>query len=134
MVAQSIQEGDGFILVYSVDSMESFLSIQNYRDQILNFKENNVPMVLLCNKNDLGDFDRLREKGQDLAKKLKIPFFITSAKNHMSVEEAFNELLLIINKKYFKMKKTNSKKVVGSRKGGRVDIEHPDNNCKCVLL
>jgi len=90
-------------------------------------------MVLICNKNDLGDNDNLRYRGEDLAKKLKVPFFLTSAKNHMSVEEAFNELLLMISKRYSKIKKTNSKKVVGKRDGGKVDIEHP-TECKCVLL
>ncbi|XP_031566265.1 ras-like protein 1 [Actinia tenebrosa] len=94
-----IKSGDGFLLVYSVTDKESFSAISAIREQILSVKgekgkiNTNTAMVLVGNKCDLDD-DRqiLYQEGDRLARQFSCPFFETSAKDDVGVEDVFIEL------------------------------------------
>lgn len=90
-----MKNGQGFLLVYSIDSQATFYEIPTLYEQILRVKDaEKVPAVLVGNKCDLMDRRVITtEDGQELAKKLNIPFFEASAKLKINVREAFNELV-----------------------------------------
>eukprot|EP00301_Raphidiophrys_heterophryoidea_P024051 c7687_g1_i1.p1 GENE.c7687_g1_i1~~c7687_g1_i1.p1 ORF type:complete len:126 (-),score=27.37 c7687_g1_i1:252-629(-) len=51
-----MRKGDGFLLVYSIDSALSFHEIVEFRNQIVRVRDReDVPMVLVGNKSDLTD-------------------------------------------------------------------------------
>ena len=64
-----------------------------YREQIRRVKDcDNVPMVLVGNKCDLGSMIP-RKTYFDVARQYQIPYVETSAKTRMGVDEAFYTLV-----------------------------------------
>jgi len=92
---QYMRTGQGFLCVFAITSRSSFDEITSFREQILRVKdEEKVPMVLAGNKCDLEDERQVtRAEGVDLAKSFACPFFETSAKSRLNVEEAFYQLV-----------------------------------------
>ena len=98
---QYMKTGQGFILAYSITSSISFETAQKLRMQILRIKEDHpdIPIMLVANKLDLEN-ERVvpKEDGQQLASTWKCGFIEASAKTNMHVNEAFYELVRMINK------------------------------------
>jgi GTPase SAR1 family protein len=71
----------------------------------------NVPMILIGNKLDL-DFERVVTSfdGFDFARKYNIPFFESSAKLKINVEESFFQLVREIRKERNIISNTSTKK------------------------
>jgi len=100
---QYMQTGNGFLLVYSINSRNSFDEIQDIRRKVFNVQDKDsfddfIPMVLVGNKCDL-EFERqvTTKEAQELAEFYKMSFFETSAKNNINVEECFFRLVRIVN-------------------------------------
>lgn len=92
-----IKNGQGFILVYSINSENSIKELVELRQQILRIKggNSNIPMVLVGNKADL---QTEKQVSSDYAIELanswgKTPFYETSAKYRSNVEEVFKDLV-----------------------------------------
>ena len=105
-----MRTGQGFLLVYAITSRSSFLEIEKFRDQILRIKDlDNVPMVIVGNKNDLEaerqvTLSELFERGKEWC----LPCYESSAKTRINVEEAFYRLVEEIRKTEIKhVKKKN---------------------------
>eukprot|EP00055_Hartaetosiga_balthica_P004929 m.13705 g.13705 ORF g.13705 m.13705 type:complete len:189 (+) comp4188_c1_seq1:295-861(+) len=93
---QYMREGEGFLLVYSVDQRDSFDEIEGFREQILRVKdeeEAGVPMLLVGNKCDLEEREVFTAEAESRAKQYGIPFMETSAKRRINVEDAFYQLV-----------------------------------------
>eukprot|EP01027_Heterolobosea_sp_BB2_P022403 GEZU01032981.1.p1 GENE.GEZU01032981.1~~GEZU01032981.1.p1 ORF type:complete len:161 (-),score=60.74 GEZU01032981.1:251-733(-) len=87
--------GDGFLMVYDITNSSSFDEIENFYEQICRAKDvDNYPIVVVGNKCDLND-QRVVTKtnGKELCTKCDWPFFETSAKERINVEESFYELV-----------------------------------------
>ena len=85
-----MRTGDGFILVYAVNSSTSFDDCNKLRAQVLRIKEkDNVPMVLVGNKCDVEERDVTNEEGQNLAKTFNCGFLESSAKENININEIF---------------------------------------------
>jgi len=97
---QYMRTGQGFIMVYAITSRSSFDEIASFREQILRVKDKDkVPMILVGNKCDLETERQVTTgEGQDLAKSFGCPFFESSAKTRVNVEECFYELVREIRK------------------------------------
>ncbi len=99
-----IKNGQGFIIVYSLTSKQSFQDIKLIREQIMRVKgTDRVPIVLTANKCDLSD--TLREVSTDegcrLANEWSVPYLETSAKNSTIVNSLFTEMVKEMNFKLF---------------------------------
>jgi len=92
---QYMRTGQGFMLVYAITSRSSFDEIASFREQILRVKDKDkVPMVLIGNKCDLETERQVTTgEGQDLSKSFGCPFYESSAKTRINVEESFYELV-----------------------------------------
>jgi len=92
-----MRSGDCFIIIYSITSQESFDEAKAIYEFTTRIKDqDHVPAVLCGNKCDLSrervvSFDQ----GRELATSLGIPFFETSAKSRVNVEEAIAALIRI---------------------------------------
>ena len=100
MQDQWFRTGQGFLCVYSIISRKSFNELPALRDKILRIKDSNkVPLVLVGNKCDLAEEREItKEEGEEMAKKFGCPFFESSAKNHINVDESFRELVREVRK------------------------------------
>jgi len=97
---QYMRTGDGFLCVYSVTHYASFMEVSSLHDHILRVKDSEeVPFVLVGNKCDLEPSREVsKEKGQELANKLRCKFLESSAKDRLNVSESFYELVRAIKK------------------------------------
>jgi len=90
----------GVLLVYDVTDDKSFGNIKNWIRNIEQHASQDINKVLVGNKCDLVDkriIDTAR--GKSLADEFKIPFYETSAKNSINVEEAFISLAKDVKKR-----------------------------------
>ena len=95
MREQYMRTGEGFLLVYSINSKNSLEELQTFYEQILRVKDSDqVPVLVVGNKCDL-EMERQvsYEEGQTLANSFNCPFLETSAKLRINVEEAFFDLV-----------------------------------------
>ena len=90
-----IQNGQGFLIVYSIANYHSLRDASGLKDTILNIKHlDEVPIVLAGNKKDLEDQrEASPQDGKDLAKTWGCPFFETSAKQEVGIQEIFTALV-----------------------------------------
>jgi len=103
MQDQWIREGQGFLLVYTITSMQSFEEMKNIHRIILRSKDmDTVPLVIAGNKCDLkNDKDSNQvptSTAQALADSWGCPFFETSAKEKINNENCFYEVVREIRK------------------------------------
>ena len=114
--------GEGFLLVYSITSRDSFEDAMVFHQQILRARnEDSFPVILVANKCDL-EHERqvgsngthpphillsttlrhlltvMTAEGREIAKRLGGGFIETSAKLRINVEEAFSNLVREIRK------------------------------------
>lgn len=92
---QSTERGDGFMIVFSLDSRRSFQEVEHFYDHILRVKnELSYPVVLVGNKSDLeGNRQVEEEEAMALAEKMHCPYIETSAKSRHNIERAFYVLV-----------------------------------------
>eukprot|EP00930_Biecheleria_cincta_P043147 TRINITY_DN29667_c0_g1_i1.p1 TRINITY_DN29667_c0_g1~~TRINITY_DN29667_c0_g1_i1.p1 ORF type:complete len:231 (+),score=44.23 TRINITY_DN29667_c0_g1_i1:38-694(+) len=81
----------GVVLVYDATSEESFQNIRRWAAQIAAHGEQGTDRLLIGNKADADPSARVvtPEQGKALADEYGIPFFETSAKSGLNVEDAF---------------------------------------------
>jgi len=95
---QYYRAGDAFIITYSITSHNSFDVCEQLHENMLRVNDETwLPAILVGNKVDLEDEQRevTRDEGEELAKKLNIPFLECSAKGRVNIEELFIELIRI---------------------------------------
>jgi small GTP-binding protein len=92
---QWMRECNAMMLVYSINSQESFERAQRLRDVIDKVKDGGqVSLVLAGNKSDLETQRKVTaEEGKMFAQQRGMTFFETSAKNNTNVLECFSELI-----------------------------------------
>jgi small GTP-binding protein len=97
-----IREADGFMLVFDLTNMQSYAEIVNYHERILDIKNSQrisrVPILLVGNKSDLKSKQTVpSEVAGKLAKNWNCRFVETSAKDAVSTEACFTELVTLMS-------------------------------------
>ncbi|KAJ6226493.1 ras-like protein rasd [Anaeramoeba flamelloides] len=115
-----MRAGEGFLIVFAINSRNSFDEVSSFREQITRVKDSDdVPMIIVGNKNDLENERQVSQgEGTDLAKSFNCPFIETSAKTRTNVEEAFFGLVREIRKIKFGTKEENTENTKKKKKGG----------------
>ncbi len=92
-----LRGASGALLVFDVTNKRSFMNIYEWVEEVKKFCGNNIPMILLGNKDDL-KAERAVQKaeGNKLAKELNIEYYDTSAKSGSNVDKAFNSIVKLI--------------------------------------
>ena len=99
MREQYMRRGEGFYCTYTIISKESFDEVKSIGEEIIRVKgKNKVPMVLVGNMCDLETRTVTTKEGEELAKVFECPFFETSAKYNINVEDSFYQLVREIRK------------------------------------
>lgn len=77
---QYLRQGQGFLMVYSIDNYESFKKLKDLHAQLLRVKdEPSYPAVLVGNKVDLEEYREVpTQEAQEAAKAMGVPFFEVS--------------------------------------------------------
>ena len=89
-----IRTADGFVLVYSITSLQTFLDVGEMRDQIYRVLDREyderVPIVVAGNKCDL-EAERRVSRGEvaGIAAEWGVPFMEVSARLRLNVKEVF---------------------------------------------
>lgn len=85
----------GFLIVYSIDSRDSFDEITVFTDQILRIKDSNSVSIVICgNKCDLMKNREISfTEREDLSKSFHIHFLETSAHQRVNIDEYFYKLV-----------------------------------------
>merc|ERR1712048_1093456 len=106
MLDQWVREGDGFILVYDINTQSTFVELEEFYikvQQNLGDAETNIPLVICGNKADLatpGRKDQVsKEEGESRATAWNATFLETSAKSCTNVDEAFMQCARLIREK-----------------------------------
>ena len=98
-----LRTGEGFLLIYSITSRSSFINeLDSLRCQILRVKDvDAVPIVLVGNKSDLEEERQVETmEGENLAKEWNCPFYESSARHKINIEEMFFDLVRQIRRGY----------------------------------
>ncbi|KAI0628515.1 ras-domain-containing protein [Trametes polyzona] len=98
-----IENGQGFVLVFSLTQEATLKDVDHIRQQIYRIKggEQDIPIVVVGTKMDLtGEREVSSETMQELAVKWSLPIYETSAKKGWHVNEVFNHLLSRMRKRY----------------------------------
>lgn len=112
MREQYMRTGEGFLLVYSVTSRNSYEELMSYYQQIQRVKDTDyIPVVVVGNKSDLETERQVSyDEGLNLAKQMNAPFLETSAKQDVNVQDAFHDLARLVRDEGGKYNSMNSDK------------------------
>ncbi|KAK1767978.1 ras small monomeric GTPase [Phialemonium atrogriseum] len=142
MREQYMRTGEGFLLVYSITSRQSFEEITTFQQQILRVKDKDYfPMVVVGNKCDLeGEREVTRQEGEALAKSFGCKFIETSAKSRINVDKAFYDIVREIRRYNREMQGYSTGSGTSNNGGPTNKMEVSDNDAdagccsKCVIM
>eukprot|EP01084_Bolivina_argentea_P159079 277073_1 len=88
--------GDIFVIVYSINDLESFEYAITVRNHIFDIRHKNpFPLLLVGNKFDMNECVKIiTDKGQQLAKQWNCGFLETSAKNNINIDQLFEAIVI----------------------------------------
>ena len=100
-----IRKAQGIVVVFDLTKRETFESVANWLDVIKeNFNE--VTIVLFGNKCDCESIRQVTtEEATQFAQKKNMPYFETSAKKNINIEDGFSKIANDIYKKHNKVEK-----------------------------
>ena len=103
---------NGIILIYDVTNLQSYENVKNWIAQIKESANQNVIIYLVGNKIDIKEEDRCvkTEDGKKLAEEFKLPFFESSAKIGININEIFEQIVEKIDEVYSLLEPKKTKK------------------------
>ena len=100
MVFNLIKKANGILLIYDITNKNSFNSIGKWMESIDEVSSANTKVILVGNKIDMeGERQVTKEEGERRAKEYNIPFYETSCKDGININEVFSRITKdILNK------------------------------------
>ncbi|KAK3813087.1 MAG: ras-like protein [Benniella sp.] len=142
MREQYMRSGEGFLLVYSITSRNSFEEIATFYQQILRVKDKDFfPIILVANKCDLEHERQVStHDGREMAKQFHSRLIETSAKQRINVDEAFYNLVREI-RRFSKETPNNTQQPPfgyahqqGQGFGNHMNDREDKGYCCCVIM
>jgi GTPase KRas protein len=95
MREQYMRMGEGFLLMYSITSRQSFEEVLTFQQQVLRVKDlDYFPVIIVGNKCDFEDEGQVsKQEGEELARYFGCKFIETSAKTRINVDDAFYDVV-----------------------------------------
>lgn len=134
------KKAKGVVIVFDITKKASFDKLEFWKDEISNYLDETVPVILLGNKTDLAEKRVVQaEDGEKFVKKYHyLAYFETSAKeaSNSKIQEAFS----LVAKSIVERKRKDGGAINEETKGGvnrkNVDLDHPaegekSSDCKC---
>ncbi|KAF9208350.1 hypothetical protein BGZ49_009042 [Haplosporangium sp. Z 27] len=114
------RSGEGFICVFSLCEYESFIHTQEFKDQISRvLDDDKIPFILVGNKADLTPLRKVnRDDAAARAAEWNCPYYETSAKTRLNVDEVYTVLM----------------RKIQQRKESAKDRERKGKKGKCLIL
>ncbi|TAQ91595.1 hypothetical protein B7494_g108 [Chlorociboria aeruginascens] len=136
MREQYMRTGEGFLLVYSITSRQSFEEIMTFQQQILRVKDKDYfPIIVVGNKCDLeGERQVSKQEGEALARSFGCKFIETSAKSRINVDNAFYDIVREIRRYNKEMAGYTAGGASGSGSGGpqgKLEVGEEGKNRGC---
>ena len=96
---------NGIILIYDVTNLQSYENVKNWIAQIKESASQNVIVYLVGNKIDVKEEDRCvkTEDGKKISEEFNLPFFESSAKLGININEIFEKIVEKIDEVYSKL-------------------------------
>jgi GTPase KRas len=135
---QWIGDSEGFLIIYSITSRNSFDQIKQFRDHIYRVREDSsktkkIPILIVGNKNDLEDSRAVpTHEGAELAKQLNCEFIECSAKTRENIDEAFTIVVRMI--RAYRGEKITTPTVAPLNKSSGVEQVEKKPGKKCSIL
>lgn len=127
----------GAFIVYDISQRSSFEGIDRWYNEMKNYSDPNISIILVGNKCDLEDKREVsKEAGQSKAKALGMPFFETSALMNIQIDLAFNDLIedILLNNDKNNDDNINEFDFVQDNSTDFIQINvKPENKNKCCL-
>jgi small GTP-binding protein len=134
-----LEDGHGFIIVYSITDPASFDEVSSLYESILKTKnkDEGIPCILAGNKVDLEEERAVpREQAEELVERMGglCKFYETSAKAEPSinVKEIFEELVRLINQKEMSTEPQINEPTAPEKNGKNVTKQNSNPNEKKV--
>jgi small GTP-binding protein len=140
------KNSDGILLLYDVESKESFKNIEIWMNDIKEYtdkKDDNIVIYLIGNKIDLiyndnnNDEEKVtKEEIEELANSLKVKYYDTSRKWNLNIEEVMARIILdcLKNNRFKKMDKNKqNENNSGGCCGTNKNVNKNDENNKLII-
>ncbi|KAI9703886.1 MAG: Ras GTPase [Candelina mexicana] len=134
MREQYMRTGEGFLLVYSITSRQSFEEIMTFQQQILRVKDKDYfPIIVVGNKCDLeGERQVSKQEGEAVARSFGCKFIETSAKSRINVDNAFFNIVREIRRYNKDMSYPSGSNGVGQNgPHSKMEMSEQDNDAGC---
>ena len=93
----------GILLIFDVTDKETFTHVRDWIERIHEESPEGITICLVGNKIDMNESRVIsNEEGKKIADEFKIPYFETSAKSNIGVEEVFTYLVKEVDTIYMK--------------------------------
>ena len=103
-----LKNADGILLMYDITNIETFSSIKGWINSIEEIKPKGFPIILIGNKCDLESERKIpKEEGIKEAENNGFPFFETSCKKNVNIDETINAIVSMITDEKGQIKKEN---------------------------
>ncbi|RUS88304.1 hypothetical protein EGW08_003942 [Elysia chlorotica] len=130
----------GMMLVYDVTDKQSFEHLEKLLDQTRSFGAEDIILFVVGNKADHNDSKRMVtfEEGKQFADENGLNFMETSARDNVSVNEAFEQFLELVVEKYKKDRanaaKSGPKAKPSKAKPELKAVENQKKSSTCIIL
>jgi len=102
------KSANGIILIYDVTSLVTYENVKTWISQIREEAPSNVVIFIAGNKIDMEEERKVNtEDGKRLADEYGFPFYETSAKEDININETFEDLVESIDKVYSNLEANN---------------------------
>ena len=113
-----IKGANGIILIYDITKEKTFEGIKNWVKQIKETVSSRVCVALVGNKIDQEKDRKVpKEEGEKLSQELNYPFYESSAKEGINIDECFDNLVKQIDINYGNLPVDNGNNLNNIRKG-----------------